>query len=264
MKLERVIRAANRRLLRPWANEARRLLAGKLHAEQTVVVNALGEFRFRVAGAIEIGRTLDYGHEMISLASFLFLLKSDDIVWDVGASVGLFTVHCAARAGQVVAFEPDPATLRRNQENVALNGLSGKVVFQPVALGETSGELELQSDGLDGCAPTITNLGRHRHSLKVQVETMDRLIEAGVPAPSVLKIDIEGAEIVALRGAGRLLASTGRPRLVFVEMHPQFLPSFGSNDAEAISLLRSAGYQIVSTQARAEQYHLIAVAPPAC
>ncbi len=68
-----ILRAFNRRLLRPWANEARRFLAGQLRLPLTITVDRLGEFRFRVQNTTELGRTLDYGHEMGSLAAFLFI-----------------------------------------------------------------------------------------------------------------------------------------------------------------------------------------------
>ncbi len=256
-----ILRAINRRLLRPWTNEARRLFAGTFHVTQTITTDRLGEFRFRVQNATELGRTLDYGHEMASLAAFLFLLKPDDIVWDIGASVGLFTVHSAARCTQVVAFEPDPPTFVRLKENVALNALSGKVRFEGCAAGEKKGTLELASDGLHGFAPVLAsgNLGRHRAKVTVPVETIDDLVQAGVAAATVMKMDIEGAEILALRGGRRVLSGSARPRLIFIEMHPQFLPNFGSTSAETERFVEECGYRLLSTQQRADQYHLIAI-----
>ena len=57
--------------------------------------------------------------------------------------------------------------------------------------------------------------------------TVDRLVADDAPLPTVLKIDVEGAELLVLRGATALLASTSSPRLIFLEVHPQFLPSLG-------------------------------------
>lgn len=255
-----ILRAFNRRLLRPWANEARRFLAGQLRLPLTITVDRLGEFRFRVQNTTELGRTLDYGHEMGSLAAFLFLLTPEDIVWDIGASVGLFSVHSAARTAKVVAFEPDPPTLARLKENVDLNRLGDRVMLRGCAVGEARGTLELASDGLHGFAPALATgqLGRHRATVSVPVETIDELVAAGIPAPTVVKIDIEGAEILALKGGAKVLSGPGRPRLIFIEMHPHFLPNFGSSAEETERLLISYGYRLLSTQKRAEQYHLIA------
>lgn len=260
MTISRVLRYANRRLVRPWVNEVRRSLAYGLRSEQTLVADRYGEFRFRVSNAVEVGRTLEYGYEPVALAALLFLLREEDVVWDVGASVGLFTVHCAARARRVVAFEPDAETFARLQQNVALNDLADKVDLQQLALGDTPGELQLATDGLDGFAPTLSaKLARHHGSISVPVETIDGLISRGVPPPDVIKIDIEGAEILALRGGSRLLLGPHRPRVLFVELHPRFLPAFGGSESEITRIIKDAGYSILSTQTRADQYHLLAM-----
>jgi hypothetical protein len=77
--------------------------------------------------------------------------------------------------------------------------------------------------------------------------------------PTVLKIDIEGAEILALQGAQRLLRAPDRPRLLFVEAHPEFLPTFGGNLDQLSTLMTDAGYQVLSTRRREDQLHLIAL-----
>lgn len=256
-----ILHGINRRLMRPWTNEARRFLAGRMHLTQTVTADRLGEFRFRVENRTELSRTLDYGQELLSLAAFLFLLKPDDVVWDVGASVGLFTVHSAARCSRLVAFEPDPMTFARLQENVALNGLTATVQCKACALGDKKDSLELATDGLDGFAPVFAraDLGRHRATTIVPVETIDLLVQGGTPQPSVIKLDIEGAEMLALQGGRQVLSGPSRPRLLFIELHPRFLPNFGASSAETESLVMAYGYRLVSTHRRAEQYHLIAL-----
>jgi FkbM family methyltransferase len=262
MTIRRAAQDARRSIFRPGANHLKRFLASRWNWPQTFVVDHFGEFRFRAASGTEVTRTLDYGLETESLPAFLFLLREDDIVWDIGASVGLFTVHTATKAKKVIAFEPDPPTLKRLQENVALNGLNGKVEFQGVALGETRGQLDLASDGLDGMAPALSvgQLARHKHSVSVPVETIDHLISRNVFSPSVIKMDIEGAELMALRGAQNLLQGPKKPRLLFIEVHPEFLKGFGSTAVEVTDLIVDAGYRIVATPQRAAQYHLIAFA----
>lgn len=255
----KLLRYANRKLLRPWVTEAKRVLVWTAGVPQTFVADRLGEFRYRCQTKTEVGRTADYGYEMGSLAAFLFLLGPQDVVWDIGASVGLFTTHCAKKAAKVVAFEPDPPTFARLKENVALNGLDAKVVFENCALGAENGELELFSDGLEGFAPAAARLGRHSRSFKVPVKTVDGLVAAGLPAPTAVKIDIEGAEILALRGAVRTLNGAEAPRLLFLEVHPQFLPAFGATAEDVLKIIQAAGYVMVGAQMRAEQNHVVAV-----
>ena len=247
------------RLIQPWINEFKRFYCILLGADQTVHVSTFGNFRFRCRERVEFGRTLRYGGELLSLAAFLFLLRKDDIVWDVGASVGLFTVHAAERVNRVIAYEPDPQTAARLRENVKLNNFQHKVVVMEMALGDKEHQEYLQTDGLGGFAPALGNLERHSAATPVEVKTIDGLIREGVQAPSVMKIDIEGAELLALQGARHLLRSDQRPRIVFVEVHPAFLPNFGGSSEELFSLMRESRYTILSTEDRAEEQHFISL-----
>lgn len=251
-----------RRILEVTVTEVRRVLAARLGWEQQLLVDRYGTYRFRAASAVEIFRTLDYGAEPISLAALLFLLRKEDVVWDIGASVGLVTVHAAARTHRVVAVEPDPATFGRMCANVALNGLASKVSPLQLALSDREGTLELATDGLDGMAPVLgsAGLGRHGGRVAVRVETLDRLVEAGESRPTVIKIDVEGAEMQVLKGARGILETAPRPRVLFVELHPQFLPNFGSSSAQVIDFVRGLGYLPVVDSPQHGQSHLVAVA----
>ena len=69
---------------------------------------------------------------------------------------------------------------------------------------------------------------------------------------------LEGAEIVALRGARALLAGPKPPRLVFMEVHPKFLPSYNATAEEVIGLLSSTGYRTLSAGTVHDQIHVVA------
>lgn len=250
-----------KRLGETLTNEVKRLLVRRCGCPQVVSVGHFGRHSFRIQSGVEAFRTMDYGDEPEALAAFLFLLHKDDVVWDIGASVGLFTVHAAERVRQIVSFEPDPSTLVRLRENVTLNGLDDKVLCHGMALGAEKGTLTLATDGLSGNAPTLSDKGGggHKNRVEVAVETIDGLIGSGEPVPTVMKIDIEGAEILALRGARNLLNGPCRPRLLFLELHPTFLPHFGSNANEVLTRISNSGYTVVSSQPRHDQQHVIAV-----
>jgi FkbM family methyltransferase len=226
--------------------------------EYTFVVHTFGEYKFICGNKTEYSRTVEYGGEKTPLGAFLFLLKAEDVVWDIGASVGLFTAHSAGIAKMVVAFEPDPATFGRLRQNVEINRLSDRTMTHQLALGSKKGQVILRTDGLDGNAPSVADLGRHSHSTMVQLETIDSLISQGLPVPSVMKIDIEGAELSALEGASKLLRSKQKPRLLFVEVHTKFLTNYHSRHDSVEKVLHQSGYNIIGTRKRDDQYHLIA------
>jgi hypothetical protein len=72
-------------------------------------------------------------------------------------------------------------------------------------------------------------------------------------------MDIEGAELMALRGARRLLASEHAPRLLFLEVHPHFLPAFGATPADVDALLSTHRYEVMVRHARGDQIHVMAI-----
>jgi FkbM family methyltransferase len=246
-----------RRIAGTLVREVKRELCERALGEFTFRVSEFGSYRFTCGNRTEYFRTVEFGGEAVALGAFLFSLRPDDVVWDVGASVGLFSVHAAGIAKTVVAFEPDPQTFARLRQNVELNALQRLIQCRSEALGDKQGQVSLRTDGLAGNAPSLVDLGRHSGESPIPMTTVDRLVADDVPLPTVLKIDVEGAELLVLRGATALLASTSSPRLIFLEVHPQFLPQFGGSAAEVEAVISGHGYKLAS-RLRGDQVHLIA------
>ena len=134
-------------------------------------------------------------------------VRPGDVVWDIGANVGLFTFAAAHRAARVLAFEPDPwlaDLLERTAEfypNVA-------VIRAAVADYCGEGELHIArrargSNFLLGQGSSQS--GGTRCLAEVKVVTLDSLDQA---PPNVLKIDVETGEVAVLRGAARMLVQS--------------------------------------------------------
>jgi FkbM family methyltransferase len=223
-----------------------------------------GTLYFEAFSPVEHYRIAHYGDEEGFLNFFLSKIISRDVVFDIGASVGLFSIHAASilDQGRVIAFEPDGETLERLKHNVKLNiGLSN-VGYISWAVSNIQSEATLYTDGASGCAPSLkkqpgrTNAPKGK--IRIQTNTLDHAIANGeLPLPTVLKIDIEGAEILCLKGAQRLLkgAFGKKPRLIFLEAHPDFLTSFDSNVEEVNELIADNGYTVIWTQERDNQIH---------
>ncbi|MHC4213533.1 MAG: class I SAM-dependent methyltransferase [Planctomycetota bacterium] len=87
---------------------------------------------------------------------------------------------------------------------------------------------------------------------------MDDIIASGqLPVPTVLKIDIEGAELHALRGMKKLLSSSAKPRLIFIEVHSLFLPQFGGDVTSVLEMLVFNKYKCFYKASRDDQAHYI-------
>jgi FkbM family methyltransferase len=222
-----------------------------------------GTLLFEVNNPVERYRTVDYGDEKEFLDEFVLAIRPDDVVFDIGASVGLMTVFAAAAApkGKIFAFEPDPETMTRLKRNVLLNDLSN-VAFLPWALTDTTEELILYTDGAAGAAPSLrpqkNRLEAPKGKLKVRATSLDaEMTLHNLTLPTILKIDIEGAEILALRGARKLLTGLfgPKPRLVFMELHPKFLPSFGATADDVRKVMQDAGYSLLKSRACDDRLH---------
>ncbi len=157
-------------------------------------------------------------HEFADMAFLLHLLKPGDLFGDVGANIGSYTILASAVSGaDVVAVEPDPDTAERLRINVALNRCELKVSVAEVAVADREGTIQF-SKGLDTMNKIVTGVtdGQTR---KVSVTTLDALFSDR--APVMLKLDVEGFELLVLNGASRLLR---QPQLLAVETETTVAP----------------------------------------
>jgi FkbM family methyltransferase len=155
------------------------------------------------------------------------LLKPGQTVYDVGANIGFFTILCSrlvGPSGRVYAFEPIPRNLATLKRNIALNGLTNVVVVE-MALSSSSGTAEMfvspwsafHSLNVEG-ASKQDNHGPDAGEIVVQTVTLDEFVrDDGVHAPDLVKIDVEGAELIVLAGMRETLR-TLKP-LVLCELH---------------------------------------------
>lgn len=212
--------------------------------------------RFEVSNPVEQYRVVSHGGETEYTAAMLADLRPDDVLFDVGANVGMVTLH-ASKICRTVAFEPDPSFRRRLEVNSALNP-DRRFQLEAVAISDSDGQVDLYTDGAGGNSPSLTRSGESG-SVSVTARKLDSIVAEGLlPHPTVIKLDIEGAEILALRGGRELLSGPNRPRALFIEVHDSMLPRFDSSDAEVNQLLQSYGYAQVAYRAkRHDQTHLI-------
>lgn len=151
---------------------------------------------------------------------FRKVLKPGQVLFDVGANVGQFTLLAAKRvgpSGRVHAFEPAPEEYKKLCTNVSMNRFPN-VLTNPVAICDHVGETVLRTAG-PGLG-LYNSLGRPLASsliggISVPCTTLDSYVEAkGVPRVDLLKVDVEGAELAVLRGAAHLLSLSDGPIIV--------------------------------------------------
>jgi FkbM family methyltransferase len=213
---------------------------------------------FELTNPVEAYRVEKYGGEEEFTRLILEEVSATDVLYDIGACVGLVTVHAAVKGAHVAAFEPDPGFRCRLETNLRLNHLNSRQVqVLDWAVSDSRGNVLLYTDGIAGKSPSLRGTSQ-RGQIPVRTASIDDAIEQHeLPVPDILKIDIEGAEILALRGMRQLLTSAGAPRAIFIEIHPGFLPSFGSSVEEVKQLLESAEYSEHYEASRADQIHCV-------
>jgi FkbM family methyltransferase len=171
----------------------------------------------------EIRRAHAVHHEVDFIERMSAALKPGDIVYDIGANIGVITVllarHTSGNVKQVYSFEPEPRNFKQLCGNVAANSLEGMVSPQQMALGASNGEASLHVRGEAGEGRhSITEARGATDSITVPVQTATAFAESSGAAPSLVKIDVEGAEGQVLEGMSGLL-STRPPRDIFLEIH---------------------------------------------
>lgn len=163
------------------------------------------------------------------------VIRPGDVVLDVGAFVGIYAVleaRWAGRQGRVIAFEPTPSSARLAREHIGWNAFgAGHVTLIEAAVAERAscGTLyEYDGAGLPyanslAAAADTAAAGTPRD---VAIVTIDDVCRELNVAPSLIRMDVQGAELRALFGARHTIRSSPRLSLV-VEMHPQCWPAFG-------------------------------------
>jgi FkbM family methyltransferase len=166
--------------------------------------------------------------EKDSMAVCARLIRDGDIVFDVGGHIGyvaLYFSHLAGALGTVFTFEPSPLNLPYARENVRRAARKNIVLIEQ-AVGAEDGLASFWSEDLTGqngsiipghCAADTTarshGVRAQTTELALKVTTLDIFVESAGVTPNFVKIDVEGAESLVLRGMARLMAST-RPRIM--------------------------------------------------
>jgi FkbM family methyltransferase len=172
-------------------------------------------------------------------------VRPGDVVWDIGANVGLYSLQLSEAVGptgKVFAFEPIPkcfaALTQRSQ---------GCPNIHPVqaAMGDRIGTAQITVDDNELSTTNSLFVPSGAQTLDVRITTGDALVQSGeIPAPAVLKVDVEGFEEEVLRGLSQTLANPAC-RALFCEVHFGILDARGERHAPSriVELLRERGFK---------------------
>ena len=195
-----------------------------------------------------------------SLTSFEYthqpwLAQADhtDTFIDIGANIGFYSLLAVSRYTyqNAYAFEPNPDTFNRMQQNVTLNGHHDTIFTSSLALSDTTGGASLIAEPVHtgGSSLTTPHSGTSASQVSVTLCPFDTWATAegmNVSTLSFIKIDVEGHELEVLRGMQQTLPQLRTGTCIFIEIQPKT-----ATGAESRGILHDAGFtEIANTRQR--------------
>lgn len=218
------------RIKRRWYKTWHRI-AEQLKRE-VLIAEGEREFKFRCQNLHELRRCMRmFLKEPGTIDWIKNTIKPGEIFYDIGSNIGIYTIYAAALVGEngrVYSFEPHSANFSRLLDNIEANNFQNRIIPCNLALNDKKGYFDF--------AYSTYESGSAHHQL-VQVDeshlsptdhemkelkygvTVDDLIESGgTVRPDHIKLDVDGNEVLILRGMERLLNSQKRPVSLQVEL----------------------------------------------
>jgi len=185
---------------------------------------------------------LSGSYEPIETKIIMEIIKPGMTVVDIGANVGYYTLlfaQAVEKGGTVYAFEPAPETFALLQRNLRENNLNGNVKLFNVALSDHEGAAELFINEYNKGNNRLYDAGGMR-SVPIQLKRLDDVIPSSEHV-DFIKMDIEGAEVLALRGMRELL-KRDKPTIV-MEYWPRRFKKLNTTVEELFEMLSALGYK---------------------
>jgi FkbM family methyltransferase len=188
---------------------------------------------------------LGYEPEVTSLLGKF--VRPGDIVFDIGANFGWYSTMFAQKLGtasKVYAFEPVPPTFGRLNEHIKLNHLENLIIPNRIALSDRVGQAKMHLfKGRSHALASLDPQGESDYEIfEAPLVTLDIFLEENqLTHIDFAKIDVEGNELMVLKGASKILSSSNAP-ILMVEINNDTFASFNYNAEQIWNCLKMFGY----------------------
>jgi FkbM family methyltransferase len=182
-------------------------------------------------------------HERALTELFQQVVRPTDVIYDVGANLGLHTLTFSRLAKHVVAFEPNPSLTPNLRKTVA--NLPNATLHE-ICLTTADETVQFHISDWDHMLSSLSNwTGQPTRTIEVPGRSLDSMLAQGsIPKPDVLKVDVEGAELMVFRGAQNLLSREEPPRAIIFEELNRSSRQLGIADGQAAEFLQAKGYTV--------------------
>jgi FkbM family methyltransferase len=204
-------------------------------AEKLIPIDSVntryGKIKYYCLGSIPLWRSKSLYTKEPEMIEWMDKMNENDILWDIGANVGLYSIYAGRKGLKVFAFEPSALNTFFISKNIELNKLKDNVFLIPLALSDKVefGYLNMTSTEVGGAlsefnAENLNSVGAGRYKRKVIFKqgmfsySADELIENyGFEVPNYIKIDVDSIEDRIVYGADKTL-SNSKVKGVFLEL----------------------------------------------
>ncbi len=198
----------------------------------------------------DIQRTFSCKKEPETVSWLTNTLRAEDVFYDVGANVGAYSLIGAhlLKSGKILSFEPGFANFATLSKNIIKNSFQEKIIPIQVALSDKNGFTTMHFSTLESGGAKHALIRESlptSNSLTIQTQSLDDFIEKyGAPAPTLMKIDVDGGEWDVVQGGRRTLLSPSL-RSLLIEI------DFKEPNAKAlVEYIESTGLRLVEKYPR--------------
>ena len=166
------------------------------------------------------------------------IIKNGDIVVDLGANIGYYTLILAqlvGKSGHVYAFEPEPSNFEILSKNVKENKHDNVTLVQK-AVSDKNGKVKLYVSKRNLSSHRIFDAEDKRKSIEVDVTTLDEYFQKSKKLVKFIKMDVEGAEGATILGASKIIEDS-KNLVIMMEYFPKWIKKFGDIPEEILKSL---------------------------
>lgn len=190
-----------------------------------------------------LGLEFKQGFESEDIRAVLKLLPENPVVLDIGANFGIYSILIASsfETSQVHSFEPVPHTASLFRSNINRNHVGSRITINNVAVGSEPGHLLITIDRYAGNY-LLTDNSYNGNVQEVPVIRLDDYVaEKDLQRIDFIKCDVEGAELLVMKGARQTLTRM-RP-IIMLEIAEEWTRRFGYSAADIKAYMQDAGYE---------------------
>ena len=221
------------------------IMINEVMSRVTTVSHGGEMLKFSVPNALNRLRAESFSTKEPETIEWIDQIPNENVLWDIGANVGLYTIYAAKKGIRVFAFEPSVFNLEVLARNIFINGVVSQVTIIPLPLTDQLIESSLKMTTTDwgGAMSTFEKgYGHDGQTIKevfefptLGISMIDAVERLKIRQPDYIKMDVDGIEHIILAGGLPVLKSV---KSILIEIND----NFDDQAKEAKSILEEAGF----------------------